>query len=333
MSSKEVPMNDAELDELMAQLEAETGVAPALAAPPTPKAAVAVTPEPTPVDDDGAEALLADLEGALAEPDPAPVETPIVEVTPVAVAKEEPAVEDVDAALADLEAELSAAAEEPAIIAEVPMPEPALVVNTGNPLISTVGDERIPLSIISEAVVVTAPPSDMGAALKSSFAELSSNELFIDPATFRRETAVVETDLDNCMIQQNGLRSHYGALAARSEHFADKQKLKFEIIESKLYEEHRRLAIEEGEKPTEKMIEARLRQDPRWVKAKTALIDANGISSINRALVESLRDRKDMLVQLGADRRNEMQGQTRVMLQQEQTDRASTLLKEQMAPK
>lgn len=75
------------------------------------------------------------------------------------------------------------------------------------------------------------------------------------------------------------------------------------------------------------MLENRVKSNPIWMKAKLAVIDAQGVSGINKALVESLKDRKDMLVQLGADRRGEMQGAVRTMASkdaaQSERDRAT----------
>lgn len=138
-------------------------------------------------------------------------------------------------------------------------------------------------------------------------------QFFTDPAKFTVNTRISDTDLDTCLIEQNSLRSTYGVAAAKAEQQAARVKVKFEILEATLYEEQRRLAAEEGEKVTEKALENRVKSDPRWGKGKMLVIDAAGIADVNRALVESLRDRKDMLVQLGADRRDEMKGQARVM--------------------
>lgn len=135
----------------------------------------------------------------------------------------------------------------------------------------------------------------------------------IDVTEFRNETRITNATLDECMIEQNGLRAFYSAAAARSEAQASRLKAKFDVIEATLYDQHRKTFLANGEKATEKMVENAVKADPRWLKGKNTLIDADTIASINKGLVESLRDRATMLVQLGADRRDEMKGGLRTM--------------------
>jgi hypothetical protein len=135
----------------------------------------------------------------------------------------------------------------------------------------------------------------------------------IDPAEFKRETKVSMTNLDECMIEQSSLRAYYGTLAADAEAEHAKLKLRHDIIEARVYDKHRKALADAGEKVTEKMVENAVKQDPEWAQSKLRVIEAEQVANRNRACVDSLKDRKDMLVQLGADRREEGKGQVRIL--------------------
>ena len=60
--------------------------------------------------------------------------------------------------------------------------------------------------------------------------------------------------------------------------------------------------------------------DPRWIKGKNTVIEAETIASINKSLVISLADRRDMMIQLGADRREEFKGGVRILAEQNERD-------------
>ena len=143
----------------------------------------------------------------------------------------------------------------------------------------------------------------------------------IDVEQFQRDTRVTEATLDNCMIEQASIRAFYGVQAAQAEAQASRMKARFDVVEATLYERHRKALAKAEEKVTEKMVDCAVKQDPNWLKAKNMMIEAETIAAMNKGMVDSLRDRKDMLVQLGADRREGMKGQLRIL--NEQGDRES----------
>lgn len=137
---------------------------------------------------------------------------------------------------------------------------------------------------------------------------------YCDPEDFRRDTAISESNMDEAMIHQSGLRAFYGAQAAYAEAQAARVKARFEVIEAKLYDEHRKLlAADPTVKMTEKLVESTVKMDPRWLKAKNLVIEAESIASVNRGLTFAMADRRDMLIQLGADRREEFKGGLRIL--------------------
>ena len=197
---------------------------------------------------------------------------------------------------------------EPVAIVEVPTPAPEAI------------KPAKPLPTIEEA-----PPKEESKPepLKSMDAPLKPRapaplQFYIDPKEFNAETAIKETDLDTCMMQQSSLRAFYGAQAAQAEAQHSRMKARFDVLEAKLYDQHRRGMAALGEKVTEKMVDNAVKLDPRWLALKNDVIEAETIASVNKNMVYSLTDRRDMLIQMGSDRRAESQGQVRIMAAKEE---------------
>ena len=288
-TQQEIPISDAELDALMSELEAET--TNMIAQPAAAVIATAAAPDET-ADQNDAE--LAAMEAELGEIAAASVEAEAAPNSPA-----EPAPTDTDAELAALEAELQESAA-PAVESP-PQPKPAV-----EPKPSTRAPKPAPAPVAVEDDSSFEPdpsPKVKPAAL----------QFFIDVSQFRDETRVSETNLDDCMMQQAGLRAYYSEQSARAEAQYLRLKARFDVLEAQLYDQHRKALIAAGEKATEKQVENNVKLDPKWLKNKNVVIESETIASINKGLVESLRDRKDMLIQLGADRREEGKGQLRMM--------------------
>ena len=259
--------------------------------------------------DDELEALMAELEAqnaevaaaaAKTEPEPAPAPVPEPEPSVPAAA--------IVAAVEPAPWEESAPEPEPEPVAE---PKPEAVILPGGGHVAAVpasAPRRNPATIAPE----DNPEVGEGHAAPAPKAAPGLN-FYVDAVQFRADTRLTEATLDACMIEQNGLRAYYGAQAAQAEAQASRLKVKFDVVEATLYDEHRKALALSGEKVTEKMVENAVKMDRRWSKAKNMVIEAETIAAINKNLVESLKDRKDMIVQLGADRRDEYRGATRIM--------------------
>lgn len=78
------------------------------------------------------------------------------------------------------------------------------------------------------------------------------------------------------------------------------------VIESELYQHYRKELLAEGDKPTEKLIDSLIKQDPRWKRISALLIEASRIEAVNKNIVTSLVHKKDMLVQISVNRREEI---------------------------
>lgn len=142
---------------------------------------------------------------------------------------------------------------------------------------------------------------------------LAGLDFEIDVGQFRKDISVSETNLDNCMMEQAGLIAYYIEKAARAEAQAQRTKVQVEIGEAKLFDQHRKALAATAEKVTEKMVESAVRLDPKYGAIQNRLIEAESRAAIAKGCVEALKQRRDMIIQLGADRREEGKGAVRIM--------------------
>jgi hypothetical protein len=296
--STPIDISDAELDELMSELETEAASMIATAnATPEQAAATALQPEPAAPWVESEPVAQAPIAQAVFTPEEL---APVTPVAPPAIPVEAPAPEPTitadakAAALAALKG--AAAAPAPTPVVEQPAPTPAPVV---------------PVTVAPAPMLEQVAPNE-----KDPTRSPLGLRYFVPAAQWQADTTVKETTLNENMTQQAGLRAFYGVQAAMAEEQHSKLKQRLELTEASLSDYYRRSFLTTGEKVTEKMIESAVRADDKYQKVKSLVIEAESIVNQNKAIVAAMGDRKDMLVQLGADRRNEMQGQLRVMEQQ-----------------
>jgi hypothetical protein len=222
---------------------------------------------------------------------------------------------------ADLKAAAIAALKKPA----QPAPAPAPEVTQTAPIVeqpAATPAHAIPSTVEPAPVLEQVAPNE-----KDPMRSPLGLRYFVPAEQWQKDTRVSELTLNENMMQQAGLRAFYGVQAAMAEQQHSKLKQRLELTEAQLNDTYRRAFVTAGEKVTEKMIEAAIHKDATYQKVKNLVIEAESIVNQNKAIVAAMGDRKDMLVQLGADRRNEMQGQLRVMEQQAR-DNAFNDLKE-----
>lgn len=136
-----------------------------------------------------------------------------------------------------------------------------------------------------------------------------SVKTFINPVQFKSDVSVNIADLDDAFTRQASLFAHYGMQAARASEQVDNLKLLQEVKEAQLSNEHRESLLAEGGKVTEKMIDSAVLTDPRYIKIRKAYNEAKGVLEMNKASTEAFRQRRDMLIQIGADAREEKKGE------------------------
>ena len=320
--------DDAELEQLMADLEAQTLEF-------TEKSEPKVEPEPEPEPEPEIEIEI--------EPE-IEIEVPKVETPKVEIIEDEIPELEVES-LADLEAEIGvnlaptavdeldaeqqvdveSVFDEPTTV-EVEIDEPKVEVA---PLEEpTTQAEELPTTTPTEFQTVAptealqperharefkAEPKESEASISEKFAK-DKFELKFRPnvEAFQSDTKLTDATLDKCMLDQASLMAIYTARSANAEAQASRAKLKFELLEAGLYDAWRKELAKHSEKVTEKAIENAVRTDKKWIAAKLNLIEANSYADIHKGFVSSLHDRRAMLIQRGSDRREEMKGQMRI---------------------
>jgi hypothetical protein len=168
-------------------------------------------------------------------------------------------------------------------------------------------DQSISLEELQNALADL--PADPAPAPRSNPLDLKA---FVDPAQLRKDVDVDMTDLDNEVRRQSATYLFYAQRASMAKAQAARTKASAEIIESKLYALHRQRLIDEGGKVTEAVVDAAVKNDRRYYEMKQKLVDANLHADLARDAAVSMEQRKDMLVQLTADRRKEREGELRM---------------------
>lgn len=322
MAAKDIQMEDAELDALMAELDAETS---GMVAKPTAKATTPVVVEPDPED-----------AGALVEALSKVIDT--AEANDTAEAKRVAEQAAIDAAeMAQLLADQKAKNAAQLAAANKAAMEAQAAQNAAAEAAMAENNEKLALAAKLKAIGAAQEAADAAKAasnkayaepVKATAASEPSGETkpdaapkkqaaplrhHIDVDTFKSDVAINDTNLDKCMMEQAGLRAYHAAEAARAEGQHLRTKAQFERAEARLYDKHRRALLDAGEKITEKMVDNAVKMDDDWLRIKNAVIEAGTIADIQRSCAESLRDRGMMLVQMASDRREEGKGQSRVM--------------------
>ncbi len=134
----------------------------------------------------------------------------------------------------------------------------------------------------------------------------------IDPENLTRDLEVNPSDLNAGFLNQAGLYAYYAARAVVAMKQEGNAKLFRDVTEAKVDKAIRDEATAAGQKLTEKQIEQAIARSPDYIKAERAHIEAKAMSKLADSAVEAFRQRRDMLIQLGANERGEMKGDLRM---------------------
>lgn len=135
---------------------------------------------------------------------------------------------------------------------------------------------------------------------------------FIDAEKLRNDTSFSDTDLTTPMMEQAALYAYYAHQAALAGKQVDDVKLTLELMSSKIDKEIRDKAAVDGEKLTEAKIDKMIHRDARYVRLQQKLNEAKMVESLTKSSLEALKQRRDMLVQIGVTMREEMKGELRL---------------------
>ena len=149
--------------------------------------------------------------------------------------------------------------------------------------------------------------TDRRVTLDSSKVESKNDKL--STIQLREDLSINDADLDGEMSQQAGLYGHYASLSAMAHLQADKAKIRVEVTRAKCYRLHRNRIIAKGQKPTEPQIEAEVMCDETYIAALELHATYKMQAAMVKEALEALKQKRDMLVQKGVAKREELKGE------------------------
>lgn len=156
------------------------------------------------------------------------------------------------------------------------------------------------------------------------------NNKFLDPMQLQEDLAFSEATLNEAMTAQAGFFAHYARIAAEAFHNVSQLKQLLKVTEAEVAKRVRSDAAVTGIKITEKSIEEEITLDPSVRKVRKALIDAEAVYELARNAPEAFKQRRDMLIQIGADRREELKGELRSKAMSDDLGSAAARLRQKL---
>jgi len=122
--------------------------------------------------------------------------------------------------------------------------------------------------------------------------------------TLREVMQINEGTLNDEFIKQPSTYAYFAALSEFAVADVEQKKLAFSVLEANLDSE-KRIELRET-KVTEAVVKSAIIRDKRYQTMTLELIEAERQLGILKAFVKALEQRKDMLIQLGASKRQEL---------------------------
>jgi len=154
--------------------------------------------------------------------------------------------------------------------------------------------------------------------------EISKGVLaLLDIETLNKDTTIEEGKTDRAFHEQAATFAYYASIAFKAQRQAAAKKMVMKITEARLDHQLREAAISEAAsdadgaegklkggkgKLTERQIEQAIARDSAYVAAQIAYNDAVAVANLCNNALEALQQRRDMLIQIGANVREEMKG-------------------------
>lgn len=135
---------------------------------------------------------------------------------------------------------------------------------------------------------------------------------YIDPARLKRDVAFSTVNIEEAMMTHASMYVHYGVQQSKARGQYERTKAAFEILESRLDNEHRLTLKEENPKTTEAQIRAAVVSDTRWRQGNARLIETRGIYDLASVALEAFSQRRDTLLQMAKTLREEQGSKMRL---------------------
>jgi hypothetical protein len=141
-----------------------------------------------------------------------------------------------------------------------------------------------------------------------------------NPRQLQKDLAFSENNLDDAFMSQPGFFAHYSGVSHRAARRHDQLSQQEKLVYAKIDNEVRQKAFEDGEKVTEPVVKNRILLDSRHRKITERMLDAKAVAGMTKDACESFKQRRDMLIQVGANVREEFKGDLRMRERQQSQD-------------
>lgn len=125
----------------------------------------------------------------------------------------------------------------------------------------------------------------------------------------RRDLQIRDSDLDGCMTEQASLYGYYSVLFAKAQFEADHAKIQVDIVKAKKSAALRNAKAGRGVKYTEAQIEAETLRSEEYIQATHKANLTRMRATILKEGLEAFKQRRDMLVQKGKVRLEDLKGE------------------------
>lgn len=132
-----------------------------------------------------------------------------------------------------------------------------------------------------------------------------------DAEEFNRDVQI-GTDLDRDFRNQGSLYSFYSGQLMRASIDMEHKKIRAEVAETRCAKAFREKAAKDGIKITEKVVQEEVTDDSMCIKTRLEYVNAKAVYELIKNCLDALKQRRDMLVQIGAASREEMKGDLRM---------------------
>jgi hypothetical protein len=124
----------------------------------------------------------------------------------------------------------------------------------------------------------------------------------------RKDLSINDADIDGAMTEQAGLYGYYSSLYAHAQYKADTAENRAKVAKARAYKDVRSRLIAKGAKFSEALLEAEVMLHPDYQNALELTAKYQMKAELCKQALEALRQRRDMLVQKGKSRLEELKG-------------------------
>ena len=132
---------------------------------------------------------------------------------------------------------------------------------------------------------------------------------FLDYVELQQDLIFDAANISEAFQTQASIYAHYSSVKAKAVYQSDRFETEARIIKATVYEKIREDYASKGKKTTEGQLDNKARIHPKVVAANQRANEAKAISDLCWSALESLKQRRDMLVQSGFDMREQRKGE------------------------